>query len=185
MPAIHSIRHLRPSCILPVLDHLDTHLKPCLSPDVSTYAPGRTRAWLEIEAPLGPTQTWKQGLHSDMLWPWLTRAWQKVWPATAPQLGLAIHGDHGIRWHRDATYACGPCMIVNLGPCTFQIDQHRNGPNGHPVDIQDFRLSSGELLAFDCKHQHRGLDAAPQRWSVVLWRRKTHPPEPIESFHIA
>ena len=159
-----------------VVAHLDRHVRPHLSQDVSAYAPGRTRAWLEIEAPLGPYQPWKTGLHSEKLWPWLVKAWQKAYPTTVPHLGLSIYGDVGITWHRDATYACPPAMIVNLGPCILGIDHKRNSPRGNPQEPHFSLLRGGELVPLNVKHQHQIEDPDPDRWSIVLWRQKTYPP---------
>ena len=163
-----------------VAAHLARHVAPHLTPDVSSYARGRQRAWLGIEAPLGPTQPWRPGLASERLWPWLTRVWQRFHPASDPAVGLAIHGDTGIAWHRDAAYAKNDALIVNLGPATFEIDAERDSANGRPLDPVSLDLRPGDILAFDCKHQHRVVDADPTRWSVVLWRLKRFPPAPLE-----
>lgn len=162
-----------------LVDHLETHVAPHLAPDVSSYAPGRTRAWLQIEAPLGPTQPWLPGLASARLWPWLVQVWQRRWPASEPDLGLAIRGDHGIAWHRDASYACPGAVIVNFGTCRFGIDGDRNSPNGDPRRPLHYRLDPGVAYSFDCKHQHRVIDADEDRWSIVLWRQKLFPPRPV------
>ena len=160
--------------------HLERHVAPHLAPDVSNYAPGRTRAWLQVEAPLGPSQPWRPGLASARLWPWLTRVWQRHDPVTRPDLGLAIRGDAGIRWHRDAAYARPDAVIVNLGPCLFEIDRDRDSRPGRPGDPLSLRFdSAGDVFAFDCKHQHRVVDPAPDRWSIVLWRAKRRPARPV------
>ena len=176
MTCIRPALRLSPPTVAAVVDHLDRHVAPHLAADVSSYAPGRLRAWLETEAPLGPTQPWRPGLASARLWPWLTRVWRRVDPDTDPQLGLAVHGDAGIAWHRDAAYARSEAVLVNLGPCTFGIDAARDSANGTPVEPADHRLGAGDVLAFDCKHQHRVVDADPARWSIVLWRLKRFPP---------
>ena len=70
--------------------------------------------------------------------------------------------------------------IVNLGPATFEIDAERGSANGRPLDPVSLDLRPGDVVAFDCKHQHRVLDADPARRSVVLWRLKRFPPTPVE-----
>ena len=164
-----------------VAEHLDRHVAPHLAPDVSNYARGRQRAWLEIEAPLGPTQPWRPG---PRLGAALALAGPGLagdsHPASEPALGLAIRGDVGIAWHRDAAYAKSDAIIVNLGPATFEIDAERDSANGRPLDPVSLDLRPGDVIAFDCKHQHRVLDADPARWSVVLWRLKRFPPAPVE-----
>ena len=180
MTCIHPPFRLGEATVRDVVAHLDRHVAPHLAPDVSNYAKGRQRAWLEIEAPLGPTQPWRPGLASERLWPWLTRVWQRLHPATRPQVGLAIRGDVGIAWHRDAAYAMNAALIVNLGFATFEIDAARDSANGRPQNPLWLDLSPGDVIAFDCKHQHRVINADPARWSVVLWRMKRFPPAPVE-----
>ena len=184
MTCIRPLFRLGDATARAVVDHLDRHVAPHLAPDVSNYAGGRRRAWLGIEAPLGPAQPWRPGLASERLWPWLTRVWRRFHPATAPQVGLAIHGDVGIAWHRDAAYAQNDALIVNRGPATFEIDTARDSANGRPLDPLSLELDRDHVVAFDCKHQHRVLDADPTRWSVVLWRLKRFPPAPIEPIAI-
>ena len=179
MDCIHRALRLDPATARDVVEHLDRHLAPHLAPDVSNYARGRRRAWLQVEAPLGPTQPWHTGLASARLWPWLVRVWRRVDPVTDPQVGLAIHGDTGIAWHRDASYAQARALLVNFGPCTFDIDRARDSGNGRPLEPVSLDLSGGEVLDFDCKHQHRVVDADPSRWSIVLWRLKRHPRRPV------
>ena len=184
MTCIRPLFRLGDATARAVAGHLDRHVAPHLAPDVSNYARGRQRAWLEIEAPLGPTQPWRPGLASARLWPWLTRVWQRFHPASRPDVGLAVFGDTGIAWHRDAAYARSDALIVNLGPAVFEIDAARDSANGRPLDPHSLDLVGGEVLAFDCKHQHRVVDADPARWSIVLWRLKRFPPAPVEPVEI-
>ncbi len=116
MSRIRRALRIDPDTLRTARDHLDRHV----APDVSYYARGRQRAWLEIEAPLGPTQPWRS-----------------------------------------------------------EIDRARNSPNGRPGDPVSLDLNGGEVLAFDCKHQHRVVDPDPSRWSIVLWRLKRHPIAPV------
>lgn len=179
MTPIRRALGIDPETVRTVVEHLDCHVAPHLAPDVSSYAKGRQRAWLEIEAPLGRAQPWRPGLASHRLWPWLAAVWRRIDPHTDPQVGLAIRGDTGIAWHRDASFAHARAVLVNLGPCTFELDRARDSSNGHPADPVSLELRGGEVLDFDCKHQHRVLDAVPSRWSVVLWRLKRHPHHPV------
>ena len=96
MSCIRRALRIDPETIRTVVDHLERHVAPHLAPDVSNYAKGRQRAWLQVEAPLGSTQPWRPGLASHRLWPWLAAVWRRIDPDTAPQVGLAIHGDTGI-----------------------------------------------------------------------------------------
>lgn len=49
--------------------------------------------------------------------------------------------------------------LVNLGPCTFEIDRTRDSAAGRPLDPVSLELSGGGVLDFDWQHQHRVLDA--------------------------
>ena len=92
MTCIRRALRIDPDGVRVVVDHLERHVAPHLAPDVSNYAKGRQRAWLEIEAPLGPTQPWCPGLASHRLWPWLVAVWRRIDPGTDPAVGLAIRG---------------------------------------------------------------------------------------------
>ena len=181
MNPIRRALRIDPDTVRTVVDHLDRHVAPHLTPDVSNYARGRQRAWLQIEAPLGPTQPWHPGLASHRLWPWLVAVWRRIDPDTVPQVGLAVHGNRGIAWHRDASYAHARAALVNLGPCTFELDRARDSANGRPVDPVSLRLSGGEVLDFDCTPSRalvRGaLAPAPgaRRRSRALVRRALAP----------
>lgn len=177
-PIHHSHKYaslLIPESTAALVEHLDAHVKPHLAPDVSNYAPGRQRAWLEIEAPLGPTRPWRPGLQSARLWPALCAIWHRAYPNTDPDLGLVIHGSTGIEWHRDASYAQAACLLINLGSCVFEIDRDRGSPPGEPRDPVAMQLQPGAVLSFNCKHLHRVTHAVTTRWSIVLWLLKQHP----------
>ena len=141
-----------------VRDHIDRHVAPHLAPDVSSYAPGRRRAWLQIETPIGPTRPWHPGLASHRLRPWLVAVWRRIDPATEPDLGLCTSGATAIPCHRDASCAHPRAVLVYLGPCTLCIDRERDSANGCPCDPFSLGLHGGEVLTFDRKHRH-GSDA--------------------------
>ena len=94
-------------------------------------------------------------------------------------MGLSTHGDTGIAWHRDAYCAPARAVLVNLGPCTFELERGQDSANGRPLDPVSLELSGGEVLDFDCKHQYRVLWVDPSRWSMVLWRLERHPRRPV------
>ena len=164
-----------------VAEHLDRHVAPHLAPDVSNYARGRQRAWLEIEAPPRP--------HAALA------ARPRLRPALAlagPGLAAVPPGERTRPggWPYGATSAspgtatrptrrATPSSSTS-GRATFEIDAERDSANGRPLDPVSLDLRPGDVIAFDCKHQHRVLDADPARWSVVLWRLKRFPPAPVE-----
>ena len=89
-------------------------MRPSLRPDVSNYAKGRTRGWLEREMPLGKTQRERPGLKAPLLWDVLSAIWMRHLPEHL-ETGLAICGEVGISPHRGASYARSITMSVNLG----------------------------------------------------------------------
>ena len=185
MNPIRRALRIDPDTVRTVVDHLDRHVAPHLAPDVSNYAKGRQRAWLEVEAPLGPTQPWLPGLASHRLWPWLVAVWRRIDPDTHPQAGLTVHGSTGIAWHRDASYAHARAVLVNLGPCTFELDRARASANGRPADTTFAgtlrrRGSRLRLQAPAPGHQRRpgalvGRAVAPQAASAPARARRAHP----------
>lgn len=161
------VSRLSPSTVSAIREHLDS-LAEHLTPDVSRYARGRQRFWLEHEAPLGRTRNWQPGVHSDRLWSWVQRSFPGV------ELGLAAYGEVGIDPHRDASYADYTAYSVNLGtiegwyydpmyPDMTYSDQ-RNASN--PVI---YRLEPGDVVRFNCKNPHGVINPAPDRWSLNLW----------------
>ena len=152
---------------------LEQHVRPHLVPDVSTYARGRTRAWLEREMPLGPTQREKPGVKVPVLWGVLGDIWRRHLPGH-PETGLAICGEVGITPHRDASYARPITMSVNLGPARWFHDRARNGATkGRVVQEHEWtNLAGGEVLVFDSKHPHAAKPLDPKRWVIILWQVK-------------
>lgn len=170
---------LSPTTVRNVIAHLERIVAPELSPDVSTYARGRTRAWLQYEAPLSARQHYRPGLRDTKLWTWLTKIWGQAGYAGAPDVGLALHGPIGIRPHRDASYAHAGALTVNLGPAEWGWHPDRHGQS--PAQLEWASLAGGEILRFDCKHLHSSRNLDPRRWAIVLWEAKrpvptTQPP---------
>ena len=156
--------------------HLDRVAGPHLAPDVSNYARGRTRVWLQHEGPLSQYRDYGPGLKDAKLWAWLEQCWTRASYAGKPDLGLALYGNIGIRPHRDATYAHCAALTVNLGAVDWGWQNNRNGqPAEHLLDWTT--LDAGELLAFDCKHVHASRKLAATRWAIVLWQAKRPVPE--------
>ena len=173
-PPSKVVEVMAPEAVTRMVALLDRHVKGALSPDVSNYAKGRTRAWLQREMPLGPTQREKPGLIIPELWAALSGIWAKHLPGR-PQTGLAVHGRIGIRVHRDASYARPACMNVNLGQALWFHDPDRNGKQDYDTPREkSIALRGGEVIAFDCKHPHGSIVTAPDgdRWAIILWQVK-------------
>ena len=152
---------------------LNEHVRPHLARDVSTYARGRTRCWLERHMPLGGSERERPGLKVPMLWRGLTDIWMRHLPGR-PETGLAICGEVGITPHRDASYARPITMSVNLGPARWFHDRNRHGgTKGRVVAPHEWTtLRGGEVLVFDSKHPHAAQPLDPERWVVILWQVK-------------
>ena len=170
-------KQLAPSTSLDVIDHLNKNLAPHLSQDVSNYAKGRKRVWLEYEAPLSNSQAFKPATHNSKLWKWLKEVASKS-GMPVPQLGLAVYGDTGIQLHRDASYANPLALSINLGKVEFLFDDNRQGKTNK--NIRQHNLDSGEIILFDCKHRHAAINPNRNRWSIILW---TIAPKFTKLFH--
>ena len=173
----NEIRDILPSSEANAMrQHLDCVAAPKLAPDVSNYAPGRSRVWIQHEAPLSQNREYGPGLKDPKLWTWLEKCWTRARYSGKPDLGLALFGDIGIRPHRDATFAHCAALTVNLGTVDWGWQCDRNGqPAKHLLDWTT--LDGGELLAFDCKHVHASRKLAATRWAIVLWQAKRPIPE--------
>ena len=170
---------LAPATVRDVIAHLENTVAPALSPDVSSYARGRTRAWLQYEAPLSRRQNYRRGLRDPKLWTWLATTWQRAGYAGTPDLALALHGPIGIRPHRDASYAHAHALTVNLGTAEWGWHPDRQGQN--PANLHWTTLTGGEILKFDCKHLHSSRNLDPARWAIVLWQAKRPLPQQSSS----
>ena len=154
---------LSPTTVGAVTTFLGQHIP--LEKDVSTYAPGRNRGWLNFEGPLSMSRPFVERPCPAKLWEWLTAAWSKAGLAGVPELGLAAHGEVGISLHRDASYAAPEALLINLGGVTWGYE-----PTREVSEPNFFSLDRGEVIRFDCKHRHAALEPAPDRWSIVLWQ---------------
>ena len=151
-------------------DRLERIVAPQLAPDVSNYAKGRHRAWLEWEGPLSVRRDYTPAVRDPKLWDWLCTIWEVHGWGGRPDLGLAIHGNIGITPHRDATYAHARAMTVNLGNAQWGWHPKRNGNDAAGLAWET--IESGDVLRFDCKHLHSSREPVADRWAIVLWSAK-------------
>ena len=149
---------------------LDKTVGSSLSKDVSNYAKDRTRCWLEWEPTLTNKPTYTSALSIPHLWNIIQTIWNKVGIPGLPNVGLVVHGEVGIRPHRDASYASDIAMTINLGRVTWgwSFDKGAN----HERHLTWYNLVGGEILVFDCKHLHSAKDVDPNRWAIVAWKIK-------------
>ncbi|MBE9128026.1 MULTISPECIES: hypothetical protein [unclassified Coleofasciculus] len=85
-----------------------------LESDVSSYARGRKRYWLEWEWDL-KHKVFRNGVKDERLWTFC----QRIFPGC--QIGLVAKGDVGIDWHRDDSYADWEAITINLGQTSVGI----------------------------------------------------------------
>lgn len=168
---LEQVSTVHPDVLAAVTDHLATTVAPLLTADVSNYAAGRQRCWLEAEAPLAASRPWADGLHDVRLWDWLTRLCRRA--GFTPDVGLVSLGG-SIRRHRDAGYANALALSVNLGPALFHYEHLHpafawtpEAPEAGPVD--EYELVGGEVLRFNCKNPHSAQALAADRWAIQVW----------------
>ena len=161
---------LTPSVVADVRRHLENVVRPELTKDVSTYARGRTRAWLQYEAPLSKYRPYLPGLRDTKLWRWLSECWTGAGYAGVPEIGLALYGPIGITPHRDASYAHAHTLTVNLGTADWGWHPQRHGQNNDGLRWQI--VPPGAVLKFDSKHKHASRNLDADRWAIVLWQAK-------------
>lgn len=169
--SIRRIRHIQPANAEAVVAHLEENWSSRLSHDVSSYARGRKRAWLKLEPTFGRDWTVKPGYTDDRLSRWLDTIVPGKW-----DLALISQG-HGIKLHRDATYAQPRAFTLNLGAvAVYQyeptwLDYNLRHRNEH-AEVETHDISAGELIEFNCKNRHAAiLDAdADKRWSINIWQ---------------
>ena len=98
-----------------VTNHLSS-LSHQLRPDVSNYAKGRQRMWLNTEYPLSlKYQQFRPGINDRKLWGWIQNIWAKSQLSGQPESALAIYGNVPIDFHTDAPCAAPECIQINLG----------------------------------------------------------------------
>lgn len=154
-----------------IIGYLNEVIEPQLGTDVSSYAPGRMRSWLEYEAPLSQSQPWQLALHDDRIWSYVTRVCARH--GFSPDIGLISKGGV-ISSHRDASYANFMAMGINLGECTWEYRQcypeYKWTPQqNESAPVETYHLTGGEVFFFNCKNPHAVTQASPDRWAINLW----------------
>jgi hypothetical protein len=158
--------------------YLSKH-KNRLQQDVSSYAPGRNRYWLQFEWDLR-NKTFTSGHEDPVLWKYC-----KQWMPDA-DLGLVVHGPVGIKPHRDDSYADWRGVGINLGKigswsydCQYPY-YWGDGPEGerwsdymmkcNAPNPQNHDIPVGGVFEFNTKNLHGVNDPAEDRWAIFLWK---------------
>ena len=157
-----------------------------LSTDVSNYAPGRKRSWLQYEAPLGTTMPWRKANQDGELWSEILEIGKEI--GFIPELGLASIGGT-ISPHRDAAYADYKAIGINLGSTTFGYEkaypEYRWVPQAqlvNPTQVSETDLVGGEVYEFNCKNLHWTSNVSPTRWAINLWQVSNKQRSQYETF---
>ena len=171
------IRKLTPSTVKSISNFCDDNLNLTVNSRKSSYAVGRSECWLGTEAALSQSQM--QDLNDNVfvrrpnptqLGNWLVKVWQECSMPEKPELGLANFGPVGITWHADASYADPDCLLINLGGVKWGFNPSRNHAKNPDSEAEFHTLDAGEIIRFDCKHQHEAIEPVANRWSIILWR---------------
>jgi len=159
-----------------VISYLNQNMESNLGIDVSNYAKGRRRTWLQYEAPLSPSQRWKQGDKDQYLWDFVLTTMAPY--GAVPELGLVSKGGQ-IEFHRDAAYAEFKAFAINLGRVTWEYEQSYPQYNWvsdklliRPPKLMTFEMTGGEVFQFNSKNRHRAINADPERWAFNMWNIK-------------
>lgn len=166
-----------------------------LTPDVSSYANNRMRAWIGAEAPLADKFNFESAPFGpeDKLWKfvvWYCKSYLEFTPEVALlHVGGADcsdpdenaiegrGGECGIKMHRDAGYADFRAVGINLiGDAVFGyravypgfswVPQHQQNED---APIQRVKMTSGTSVIFNCKNPHFA-QVGPNRWCINAWR---------------
>lgn len=169
------ITTISPSVCQDVRKHLDRNVYKYLGQDVSSYARGRKRVWLQTEYPLSMRhQEFQPGIDDERLWSWIQKLWYKAGYEEPPESALAIHGGVPISFHPDAPAAAPESLQINLGGTEFVIDEspkyERKGKIYVPESPVSHILDTGEVSKFNCKHVHSTINPNKDRWSIIVWR---------------
>lgn len=145
--------------------------KQFLKSDISNYAKGRQRFWIEAEWDLRH-KTFRKAVKMPRLNQYLKRL------NIDYDLGLIAYGVTGIDWHRDDSYANFIAYSINLSSQPYEWGYQANYPS-YQYSKQDpnakqqiYLLKPGDVIKFNCKNPHSALGKDSDRWSINLWTVK-------------
>lgn len=166
---------LSPQKVSQIKEHILTNLAFLATPDVSNYAKGRLRLWLNQEPTFAKEYTIKPAIQDDRLWQYICTIYRKVYGIT-PSFALVAVKDTNIKLHRDATYAGWKALSINLGQCTWHYqecypDYRYSKQVSNPTTIET-ELYGGEVISFNPKNPHGVSNASEDRISINIWSSK-------------
>jgi len=159
---------------------LEKNIKPYMTPDVSSYARGRLRAWLKYEPSLFAPIVLKPAVPvPDQVWIGL----QKLIGWDFNYCLATFSGKDeptGILPHRDAAYADYEAYGLNVTEtCEFKYWMGRESfgsvPDTHGYNPEKdlpthvLNLVPGQLIRFNCKNIHQAIPSS-NRWNLNFWK---------------
>ncbi len=131
--------------------------------DISSYAPGRQRAWLFGEPDLRKDiVAVKPAFESEYF--------RELLHAIAPTASVGLVALGIIKPHRDHRYSSGKTWGITTKRCVFEIWPRE-------TDLRDCKrgtgelheLEAGDISFFDSKHPHCVWEHELNRFSVTFW----------------
>jgi hypothetical protein len=150
---------IEPTIMEQVVDYLEMNIQPILGVDVSTYAPGRKRLWLEDDAPLSLSRPWAKGHQDERLWNWIVTVLEPY--KFKPMFGLVSKGGV-IHKHRDASTLNYRAFAINLGKVTWCYAPNEESP-------LRYNMVGGEVFSFNSKIPHWTEEVDENRWAFNFW----------------
>lgn len=152
------VNQLSVSKVAQIVDHIESTLKPLATAEMAKCAKGRLNLWLQAE-PNYSTRKYMKAHTDDRLWSFL----QHIDPLAACAQIYFADNNHGIDWHRDASYAKPTAHILNLGKVCLECkDNHGN--------LITLELTGGEVIRFNSKNLHRAIPRCDARIGIGLWQ---------------
>ena len=159
---------------------LNQMVRSHLVPDVSNYAKGRLRQWINVEPTLtSPTRLLRSPLQLDDK---IINRLKELIEWDFEFALITYSGDNspvGISAHRDASYADYETFGLHVsGEAQFDYWMERNSfgySRGSLPETKDpthsIQLQPGQVVRFNCKNRH-ACNPGPQRWNINFWKGK-------------
>ncbi len=163
------INTLKQETMAEVISHLNNNLQR-LTPDKSTYSPGRQKYWLQSEWDL-KDRIFRPAVKDERLWTFCKRAMPEA------DLGLVVYGEIGIKPHRDDSYADWRGVGINLGEMESwyydaQYPELKWTKETNPSAPRNIKVLPGQVFEFNTKNPHGANNPAHDRWAIFLWKIK-------------
>lgn len=161
------LKVLSPHFTKNLISILEAEVRPFLEPDVSTYAKGRTRAWLLNEPQLTSNSNDPIKVIPKPLLNGIEETICRIFESEKFEVNtiLCINGPAGIKPHRDGSYADPKAIGINLGTVKWWYGLNRTN-----TELVEVDLPVGAVYTFDCKVLHGSDPIDPNRWAINGWK---------------